>query len=101
MAQSASTAAKARLAQAQLTAPADAKVLNRLVEPGQIVQPGRALMSLATQGDTLLIAQVDERYLEQLQVGQSATVLADAYPGQRFSAKFCDAFFGTLKFAPR
>ena len=87
LAQSASTAARARLAQAQLIAPADAKVLNRLVEPGQIVQPGRALMSLATQGTTLLIAQVDERYLEQLQVGQSATVLADAYPGQRFTAK--------------
>ena len=87
LAQSASTAARARLAQAQLMAPADAKVLNRLVEPGQIVQPGRALMSLATQGTTLLIAQVDERYLEQLQVGQSASVLADAYPGQRFMAK--------------
>jgi HlyD family secretion protein len=69
-----------------LTSPADAKVLTRLVEPGQIVQPGRALLSLALIGPTQLVAQVDERYLEQLQVGQTATALADAYPDQRFAA---------------
>jgi HlyD family secretion protein len=87
LASSATTAAKARLAQATLTSPADAKVLNRLVEPGQIVQPGRALMSLALISPLQMVAQVDERYLEQLQVGQTATALADAYPNQRFMVK--------------
>ena len=86
-AKSAMTAAKARLAQAAISAPANAKVIDRLVEPGQIVQAGRALLSLTTQSAPLLTALVDERYLEQLQLGQSATVLADAYPGQRFTAK--------------
>ncbi len=80
-------AARARLAQAVLTAPADARVLARLVEPGQIVQPGRALVTLALTGAPQLAAQVDERFLEQLQVGQSAMVVADAFPGQRFSAR--------------
>ena len=80
-------AAQARLAQAVLTAPADATVLARLVEPGQIVQPGRALLSLALAGPLQLVAQVDERYLEQLQVGQVASVLADAFADQRFSAR--------------
>lgn len=87
LASSATTAAKARLAQATLTAPADAKVLSRLVEPGQIVQPGRALMSLALISPLQMVAQVDERYLEQLQVGQTATALADAYPNQHFMVK--------------
>ena len=86
-AKSATTAAKARLAQVAISAPANAKVIDRLVEPGQIVQAGRALLSLTTQSAPLLTALVDERYLEQLQLGQSATVLADAYPGQRFTAK--------------
>ena len=86
-AKSATTAAKARLAQAAISAPADAKVIDRLVEPGQIVQAGRALLSLTTQNAPLLTALVDERYLEQLQLGQNAAVLADAYPGQRFTAK--------------
>lgn len=84
LARSASAATKARLAQATLTSPADAKILSRLVEPGQIVQPGRTLMSLALTSPLQMVAQVDERYLEQLKVGQTATALADAYPNQRF-----------------
>ena len=87
LAQAAVDAAAARLAQAQLLAPADGRVLQRLVEPGQIVQPGRALLALALQGPVQLVGQVDERYLGQLQPGQAASVVADAYPGQRFAAE--------------
>ena len=83
----ATEAARARLAQAVVTAPADAKVLTRLVEPGQIVQPGRALLALALASPLQLLAQVDERFLEQLQVGQPASVIADAFPEQRFTAR--------------
>ncbi len=86
LAEAATASARARLAQAVLTAPSDARVLSRLVEPGQIVQPGRALMSLALAGPLLLVAQVDERYLEQLKIAQPVTVLADAFPDQRFAA---------------
>ena len=81
------TTAQAKLAQTQVVAPANARVLTRLVEPGQIVQPGKALMSLALVGPTQLVAQVDERFLEQLQTGQSTSVVADAFPDQRFSAR--------------
>jgi HlyD family secretion protein len=87
LASAAVTAAKVRLAQAVLTAPADAKVLTRTVEPGQIVQPGRALLSLALASPLRLVAQVDERYLDQLRVGQTASVVADAFPDQRFAAR--------------
>jgi HlyD family secretion protein len=87
LAAAAVTAAQARLAQTVITAPADAKVLTRGVEPGQIVQPGRALLSLALAGPLQLVAQVDERFLEQLQIGQTASVLADAFPTQRFTAR--------------
>lgn len=87
LAGAARAAAQARLAEAVLTAPADARVLSRLVEPGQIVQPGRALLGLALAGPLQLVAQVDERYLEQLHPGQTASALADAYPTQRFTAR--------------
>jgi HlyD family secretion protein len=86
-ASAARAAAQARLGEAVLTAPTDARVLSRLVEPGQIVQPGRALIGLALAGPLQLVAQVDERYLGQLQPGQRADVLADAYPTQRFTAE--------------
>ena len=86
LAGAARTAAEARLGETVLAAPADARVLSRMVEPGQIVQPGRALLGLALAGPLQLVAQVDERYLGQLQPGQVASVVADAYPAQRFTA---------------
>lgn len=86
-ARAAVAAARARLTQAVLVAPADARVLSRQVEPGQIVQPGKALLSLALSGPLLLVAQVDERFLDQLQTGQQAAVVADAFAGQRFAAR--------------
>jgi HlyD family secretion protein len=87
VAQAASAAARARQAQASVRAPADARVLLRTVEPGQIVQPGRALMALALAGPTQLSAQVDERFLDQLRPDQTAAVVADAFPTQRFMAR--------------
>lgn len=86
-ARAAVTAARARLEQARIEAPAEARVLARMVEPGQIVQPGKALLTLALAGPTQLVAQVDERFLDQLQVGQSASVVADAFAQQRFTAR--------------
>jgi HlyD family secretion protein len=79
--------ARARLKQTVLVTSADARVLSRQVEPGQIVQPGKALLSLALIGPTQLVAQVDERFLDQLQTGQQAAVIADAFADQRFAAK--------------
>ena len=85
--QAATAAAQARLKQTAVLAPADARVLTRQVEPGQIVQPGKALMALALAGPTQLVAQVDERFLDQLQAGQGAMVVADAFASQRFAAR--------------
>ena len=85
--QAATAAAQARLKQTAILAPADARVLTRQVESGQIVQPGKALMALALAGPTQLVAQVDERFLDQLQAGQSAMVVADAFASQRFAAR--------------
>jgi len=87
LARAATQSAQARLAQARISAPTDARVLQRAVEPGQIVQPGRALLTLSLQGPLQLMALVDERFLQQLQPGQSAQVRADAFPDQVFGAR--------------
>ena len=86
-ARAAAEAARARLAQATLRAPAPGRVIVREVEPGQIVQAGKALLTLSIDGPTELLAQVDERFLGQLKVDQRARVLADAYPQQPFDAR--------------
>jgi HlyD family secretion protein len=85
-ARAAAFAARAKLEQTVLIAPASGRVLTRDAEPGQIVQPGRVLIGMAMDGPTLLKAQVDERFLQQLQPGQKATVVADAFADQRFAA---------------
>ena len=85
-ARAATASARARLGQMLVEAPAAGRVLRRDVEPGQIVQPGRALLGLALDGPTQIVAQVDERFLEQLRVGQRAAVVADAYAGQPLAA---------------
>ncbi|MDM7942801.1 MAG: efflux RND transporter periplasmic adaptor subunit [Hydrogenophaga sp.] len=87
VAQATTQAAQARLAQTTLLAPADAQVLLREVEPGQIVQPGKALLGLALAGPTQIVAPVDERFLDQLQTGQVARVVADAFAGQPLAAR--------------
>lgn len=87
LASAARRSAQVRLKETDITAPAKGKVLSRSVEPGQIVQPGRALLTLALSGPLQLVAQVDERYLEQLAPGQPAQVLADAYPARAFQAR--------------
>lgn len=86
-AQAAVMSARARLEQAQIAAPTDARVLLRQVEPGQIVQPGRALITLALNSPVELVGQVDERYLQQLQPGQVANVRADAFAQAPFAAR--------------
>lgn len=86
-ARAAAELARSRLAQTRILAPGDALLLQRLAEPGQIVQPGSRLAELALRRPPELVAQVDEKFLGQLAPGQPATVLADAYPGRPFGAK--------------
>lgn len=78
--------ARARLAQTRIVAPADGLVLVRSVEPGQVVQPGRVLFSMSISAPVQLVAQVDEKFLAQLAIGQQAAVVADAFPDRRFDA---------------
>lgn len=79
--------AEARLAYATLHAAVAGTVLTRSVEPGDTVQPGRALLTLAPAGDTELTVQIDEKNLALLRPGQSAMASADAYPHERFAAQ--------------
>ena len=61
-------------------------MLVREVEPGQIVQPGKALFSLALAGPAAG-GPGGRAILEQLQLGQPAWVVADAFAAQRFAAR--------------
>ena len=79
-------AAEAKLAQTRIRAPGVGVVLERLVEPGDIAQPGRRMMSLALDGPVRLIVQVDEKNLPLITNGAVAMAAADAFPAERFEA---------------
>lgn len=78
--------ASVRLAQGQVLAPSSGVLISRDVEVGDIVQPGKALMVLATSGQTQVVVQIDEKNLSKIAVGQKALGSADAFASQRFDA---------------
>lgn len=85
--------AQAQLTQAQIrqqkqtiNSPFDALVLERKVSIGQYVKQGDALLSIAPPQQKELIADVDERWLPQLSLNQTASVIADAFPQNPFKA---------------
>jgi len=79
-------AAAARLADYTLTAPMDGTALKVPVAPGDAVRPGDLLIEMAASGSPRVTVQVDEKNLPLIQVGQTASVLADSYPGRPFAA---------------
>jgi HlyD family secretion protein len=67
--------AKARLARADVRAPADGIILTRTAEVGQTAMPGgEALFRLSKGGETELRGQVSEQDLPLLKVGQPVNV---------------------------
>jgi len=86
-ARAAADAARARLRYTRVLAPMRGTLIARNVEPGDVVQPGKALMTLSPDGATQLVVQIDEKNLKLLREGQQALASADAYPDQRFAAQ--------------
>jgi HlyD family secretion protein len=80
-------AAAARLDQLSLRSPAAATVIARAADPGDTAQAGRSLLTLVSGDETRIQANVDEKNLKLLQLGQHAIASADAYPERRFAAK--------------
>ncbi|HET8935336.1 MAG TPA: efflux RND transporter periplasmic adaptor subunit, partial [Polyangiales bacterium] len=81
------TAAQARLAQTRISVPQAGVVLSRDVEPGDVVQPGRTLLTIAADSESKLVIHPDERNLATIQLGQRARASADAFPTEVFDAE--------------
>ncbi|OAL76720.1 efflux transporter periplasmic adaptor subunit [Acinetobacter sp. SFB] len=79
--------AQAQLAKTKIRAAVTGTVLTRDVEPGDLVQPGKTLFTIALKGNTEIRVPLDERNLPQLALQQNATVITDAYPDQSFPAR--------------
>lgn len=79
--------AQAQLAKTKIRATVAGTVLTRDVEPGDLVQPGRTLFTIAMDDNTEIRVPLDERNLSRLALSQKATAIADAYPDKPFPAR--------------
>lgn len=78
--------AASRLAQTTIRASVAGTVLVRAVEPGDIVSPGKRLLVVNSRGETRLTAQIDEKNLPALKIGQIARASSEAFPDRSFAA---------------
>jgi HlyD family secretion protein len=85
-AEAAADGADSRARYAVIRAPVDGTLIGRSVEVGDVVQPGKVLMTLSPKGKTQLALAIDEKNLRLMALGQKAVVSADAYPQQKFDA---------------
>ncbi len=86
-AEASAEAASARTGYATIRAPVTGTLISRNVEEGDVVQPGKVLMTLSPTGRAQLVVAIDEKNLSLLALHQSALASADAYPSERFAAE--------------
>lgn len=80
-----------RLDETEIFAPITGVIIEKLVEQGQIiasgisnVSGGTALATIADMSRLFIIADVDETDIGVVELGQSVTITADAFPGTEF-----------------
>ena len=78
--------ANVKLKEDTILAPTDGTLISRSVEAGDIVQAGKELMVLATNGPTQIAVLLDEKNIAKIALNQRALASADAFAGQRFNA---------------
>jgi membrane fusion protein (multidrug efflux system) len=76
--------AELNLAYTSITAPGAGVVSRKMVEPGQVIQPGQPLMALVDLDHVWVVANFKETQLESMQPGQKATIEVDALGGREF-----------------
>ncbi len=74
-----------QLADATLVAPSDAVVRSRLLEPGEMASPQKAVFSLAITDPKWVRAYVSEPDLGKVRPGAKASVTVDSFPDRTFN----------------
>lgn len=76
---------EAQLADTRIVAPAYATVMTKLVEPGELVAPGRPLAVLVNLNDLFVRAYIPESDVGKVRLGNPARIAVDAFPGRTFA----------------
>jgi cobalt-zinc-cadmium efflux system membrane fusion protein len=68
-----------------IRAPFTGVIIHMAAAPGDVVESGAELFSLANLSTVYVQAQVYEKDLGQVRVGQTASIAVDSYPGEHFT----------------
>ena len=77
--------ARVRLAYTRLKAPFDGILVSRNVEPGEVVSPGREVLSVADLSKVYLKVFVDETEIGKIKPGQQVEVRIDTFPDKVYT----------------
>ena len=88
-------AAELQLSYTRLHAPVDGYVTRKVVETGNWIQPGQALMAVVATGETWITANYKERQLTDVRPGMRVEFTVDTYPGQTFLGRVESIMAGT------
>lgn len=79
--------ARTNLAYATVQAPMDGVVLAEHVEPGEVVAPGAAAVTIAKLNEVYLRVYLPEAKLGLIKLGQQVAVKTDSYPGKWYMGR--------------
>ena len=82
--QAAVAQAKERKSYAKLTSPITGVVLEKIIEPGNLVQPGNEILKIGDFSQVKIEVQISELELGKLKIGQSVEVRLDAFPNRQY-----------------
>ncbi|MFP4129715.1 MAG: efflux RND transporter periplasmic adaptor subunit [Halorhodospira sp.] len=88
------------LEEAELRAPSDGVIRERLLEPGEMASPQRPAYTLARTEPMWVRAYVPEPQLGRIQPGMAARIQTDTFPGKRY-AGWVGAISPTAEFTPK
>jgi HlyD family secretion protein len=80
---------QAQLDELVVLSPTDGTVLTRIVEPGEVIQPGMTAMTIGQLNQLTVKVYIPEDRYGQIDLGDHAQVTTDSFPGE--------AFDGTVK----
>ena len=76
--------ARERRSFSRLVSPLNGVITERIVEPGNLLQPGGEVVKIADFSRVKVLVQVSELELSKISVGQSVRVKLDAFPNQTY-----------------
>lgn len=83
--QAAMDLAKLNLSYTVITAPCDGYTSRKMIQEGELMMPGKNLLSVVSDGEPWIVANYRETQMERIEVGSKVVIEVDAFPDVKFT----------------